>query len=80
MSNYPSSTSVPSSTSNNDIRQDARSSRLSLKNSKEEDLRKILLKDARVKCTDIMKDFAECAKEKGFLVVVQCRKQNQSSE
>lgn len=62
-----------------DIRQDARSSRLSLKNSKEEDLRKILLKDARVICKDIMKEFADCAKEKGLMVVIQCRKKNQSS-
>jgi hypothetical protein len=71
---------VPSSTPDIDIRQDARSSRLSLKNSKEEDLRKILLKDARTKCQDTMKEMAVCAKEKGYMVVFECRKQNQSSE
>lgn len=67
--------SVPSA--DIDIRGDARDSRLSLKKSKEEDLRKLLLYQAREICQSKANAFGDCAKENGMMVVFKCRQQNQ---
>ena len=69
-------TSVPSV--DIDIRQDARDSRLSLRKSKEEDLRKVLLYQARQACQDKANAFGDCAKENGMMVVFKCGQHNQA--
>lgn len=56
-----------------DIRQDARDSRLSVRKSKEEDLRKLLLIQAREICKDKSIAFGKCAKEHGMMVVFKCQ-------
>ncbi len=58
----------------------ARDSRLKLKNSKEEILRKELLLSARQACKDKSIEFGKCAKEQGLAVVFRCREQNQASK
>lgn len=63
-----------------DVKQEARDSRLSVKNSEESDLRKLLLHEARKLCKEEVSAFAECAKDKGLFVVFQCRQHNKASK
>ena len=58
----------------------ARDSRLKLKHSKEEILRKELLLRARQECKDKSIEFGKCAKEQGLAVVFRCREKNQASK
>lgn len=63
-----------------DPKQDARNSRLStLRKTNEEVLRKKLQTQAKKKCDPFFKDFADCAKENGLLVIFNCREQNRAS-
>ena len=76
----PSNVEVPTAIGAGEVRHDARNSRLSMKHSQEEDLRKLLLRDARRACDVPIKAFVDCGNEKGLLVIFSCRKQNQGSE
>jgi Cytochrome c oxidase biogenesis protein Cmc1 like len=53
----------------------AREGRLSFKNRAQDLLKYELKEDAKEKCKDYIKTFAECAKKEGLLVVFQCRSQ-----
>ena len=63
-----------------DTKGDARSSRLTLRKNNEEVLRRVLQTEARKKCNDAIKNFADCAKTNGMMVVLQCRKLNKDSK
>jgi hypothetical protein len=39
-----------------------------------------LIDDAKVRCKDTFREFAECSKESGLLVVVRCRRENRASK
>lgn len=63
-----------------DVKSDARSSRMSLKKSKEEVYRKELLALAREKCSEEVRNFGQCAAKEGMLVVIYCREHNRKSK
>lgn len=53
----------------------ARDSRLSLRKTNQEVIRKQLQESARKQCAQEVKTFAECAKREGFFVVFKCREE-----
>mmetsp|Transcript_60523 Transcript_60523/g.106356 ORF Transcript_60523/g.106356 Transcript_60523/m.106356 type:complete len:100 (-) Transcript_60523:108-407(-) len=55
---------------------DARDDRLSLRKTNEEVLRKKLAIEAQNICAEECKQFGECAKKSGLLVVFKCRSEN----
>lgn len=59
---------------------DARDDRLSLRKTNEEVLRKKLAIEAQNICADECKQFGECAKKSGLLVVFKCRSENLASK
>lgn len=59
---------------------DARDDRLSLRKTNEEVLRKKLSIEAQNICADECKQFGECAKKSGLLVVFKCRSENLASK
>lgn len=56
----------------------SRESRLSFRNFAEHQMRREFKEDAIEKCREPIREFAECAREKGLLVVVQCRHLNKA--
>ncbi|RYY70783.1 hypothetical protein EON63_22245 [archaeon] len=58
------------------LKQDARDSRLSLRKTQEEMLRRKLHQEAFQHCRDEVVAFGECVKQEGFFVIFNCRKQN----
>jgi hypothetical protein len=54
-------------------KESAREGRLSFKNRAEDLLRYEMKEDAKEKCKEYIKTFAECAKKEGLFVVFQCR-------
>ena len=71
---------VTTSSTDKDTKQDARSSRMTLRKNNEEVLRKKLQLEAKSKCDVYFKDFAECAKQNSIMVVFRCREQNSASK
>lgn len=65
-----------------DYKQEARDSRLRpiMRKNNEEVLRKKLQLQAQQKCAPFFKNFAECSKENGLMVVFNCRIQNSASK
>lgn len=63
-----------------DMKQDARDARLSLRSGQEEVLRKKLQLIAKEKCDTETRAFAECAQKEGLWVVWSCRKQCDESK
>ena len=56
----------------------SREGRLSFRNFAEHQMRREFKDKAVEKCQDPIREFAECAQEKGLLVVVQCRHLNRA--
>ena len=70
-----------SNESNQDLKQDARDSRLRpMRKNNEEVLRKKFQLLAQQKCAPFFKNFGDCAKESGLMVVFNCRTQNSASK
>mmetsp|Transcript_2599 Transcript_2599/g.4013 ORF Transcript_2599/g.4013 Transcript_2599/m.4013 type:complete len:102 (+) Transcript_2599:26-331(+) len=60
-----------------DVKQDARNDRLTtLRKTNEEVLRMKLRMEAKKKCESYFRSFGDCAKTNGFMVVFNCRKEN----
>eukprot|EP00981_Chlorochromonas_danica_P001241 scaffold268_cov210-Ochromonas_danica.AAC.36 len=64
----------------NDVKQNARSSRMTLRHAEEEVFRTKFQKIALEKCKDEVRAFANCVEKEGFWVVIQCRQQNKDSK
>lgn len=64
----------------NDVKQNARSSRMTLRHAEEEVFRTKFQKIALEKCKDEVRTFANCVEKEGFWVVLRCRQQNQDSK
>jgi hypothetical protein len=62
----------------NQIRDDGRAARLSFKNFAEHQIRSEFKEEAVRKCAPQIRDFGECATEKGLAVVFLCRKFNRA--
>ena len=60
------------------IRDDGRSSRLSFRNFAEHQVRSEFKEEAVKKCGPQIREFAECAQEKGLAVIFLCRKYNKA--
>ena len=60
------------------MRDDGRAARLSFSNYAEHRVRSEFKEEAVKKCGKEIKEFAECAKEKGLMVVISCRKLNRA--
>ncbi len=59
---------------------DARDDRLTLRKTNEEVLRKKLALEAQTICADECRQFGECAKKNGMMVVLRCRGENLASK
>lgn len=55
------------------VKEASRESRLSFRNIAEHQLRRDCKEEAKEKCKDYIKSFAECASEQGLMVVINCR-------
>eukprot|EP01031_Cornospumella_fuschlensis_P039246 gene39246-47763_t len=79
MSDNSSSNSSPNQGPMEDIgalKQEARDSRLSLRKTQEEVLRRKLHAEAFQHCKEEVVAFGECVKQEGFWVIFNCRQQN----
>jgi hypothetical protein len=85
MSNNKEEPSTENEVDNLDHKQDARNSRLqlkqpSLRKTNEEVLRKRLQKEAQQLCSTETKAFADCVQGNGFMVIFNCRQKNLESK
>ena len=55
------------------MKEGSRESRLSFQNRAEHLLRRDMKDDAKEKCKDYIRSFAECSKENGLMVVINCQ-------
>jgi hypothetical protein len=74
----PSSETTAAPESAGRIRDDGRNARLSFKNFAEHQIRSEFKEEALTKCKPEIGAFAGCAREKGLMVVISCRKFNRA--